>query len=343
MRASSLPAHFVAKPVQNAKTIDLSKLAANSVSEEVIVPGDVIEVAIAAGLGKEDSVELTTRVAEDGYAELPQIGRVRVSGQSLEVAESTISRTSVDRGVYRKPQVTVTMKQPKQVTVTVAGAVKKPGAYKLRPGSSDLLHALVSAGSITDAAGTNVEIRQPGQASIGETKAPLVASNNDAASGTQLVGYNPTIPPAAVQPAEFVNVSLTSLAGTSGDRYRLRDGAVVFVEERDPAPLSVGGLVKRPSRYPYPVGENLRLLDAINIAGGETSVVADKVYVIREVDAGGQWQRGVIQASIQNAKLNERENILLMPGDVVTVEKTAGTVFLDTLKEFGFNITGRAF
>lgn len=326
----------------NAQTVDLSKLATNTISEDTIVPGDVIEVAIAAGLGTDDTVELTTRVNEDGFAELPQIGRVSLAGLELETAESTIAQASVKEGVYRKPQVTVTMKQPKTVRVTVAGAVESPGTYELRPGSSDLLHALVVAGSLADDAGVNVEIRQPTANPFGKSKAPLVAENENS-DGTQLVGYNPAIPATPASSPELLKVDLAGLARGAGDRYRLRDGAVVFVEQRDPAPLSIGGLVNQPDRYDYPVGENLRLLDAINIAGGESNIAADKVYVIREVNREGRRERGVIEVSIKNAKHNDRENILLMPGDVVTVEKTPGTILLETIRTIGFNMSGRAF
>lgn len=342
LKPSSLPRHFAAKPTQNAKTIDLSNLATNTTSDETIVPGDVLEVAIAAGLGVKDTVELSTRVDERGYAELPIVGQVHLAGLELDAAESAISTRSIQAGVYVSPHVTVTMKQPKMLRVTVAGAVKEPGTYELRPGSSDLLHALVVAGSLDDDAGVNVEIRQPGLARPGRTAAPLIAEREDSdSSDVSQVGYEADATP--VSSSEPLKVNLASLERGSGDKYRLSDGAVVYVERRDPAPISIGGLVRKADRYEYPVGENLYLLDAISMAGGERSAVADKVFVIREVDRNGEKERGVIQVSLTKAKHDEVENILLMPGDVVTVEKTIGTVLLDTIQKVGFGVNAAVF
>lgn len=342
LRVSNLPRHFVAKKTQNAREVDLSRLASDTTSEDTLVPGDVIEVAIAAGLGADDSTELSTRVGDDGYADLPQIGRVYVAGMQLEGAESVIASQSVQAGVFREPHVTVTMKQPKLIRVTVAGAVEEPGTYELRPGSGNLLNALVVAGSLSDDAGVNVEIRQPGQAAVGGSRAPLVAGGPNG-QGHALVGYNPTIPATPASSPQLLKVNLASVARGTGNQYRLRDGAVVFVEQRDPAPISIGGLVNKPDRYEYPVGENLRLLDAVSMAGGESSLVADKIFVIREVDHEGKRQRAVIQASLADAKHDDRENMLLMPGDIVTVEKTPGTVILEAINTVGFGVSGRVF
>lgn len=342
LKPVSLPRHLVAKTTHNAKTIDLSQLASDTTSEEIIVPGDVLEVSIAAGLATKDTVEISTRVDEQGYAELPQIGKVNLSGLELDAAESTISTRSIQQGIYRAPHVTVTMKQPKMVRVTVTGAVDKPGTYELRPGSSDLLHALVVAGSLADDAGTNVEIRQPGVALPGKTTAPLVAGVENNGSGTELVNHE-VIDADPVSSSGLIKVDLTSLGRSRSTRQRLRDGAIVYVERRDPAPISIGGLVRRADRYDYPVGENLHLLDAISMAGGESNAVADKVFVIREVEHGGRHQREVIQVSLTKAKHNEIDNILLAPGDVVTVEKTVGTVLLEAVKSVGFGVSAGLF
>jgi hypothetical protein len=73
-------------------------------------------------------------------------------------------------------------------------------------------------------------------------------------------------------------------------------------------------------------------LDAIAMAGGTTSVVADKVFVIRQ--SAGMPQPAVIKVSIARAKRHGDENLLLSAGDLVSVESTVSTMTLDTVSKF---------
>ena len=95
-----------------------------------------------------------------------------------------------------------------------------------------------------------------------------------------------------------------------------------------------------PSRGAVPPGvvDSLALLDrlrvaireAISRAGGESSMLADKVLVRRRLPhLDGEK---VIQLSLSAMNRDTRHDLLLAPGDVVTVEETLGTVFLDVLK-----------
>ena len=86
------------------------------------------------------------------------------------------------------------------------------------------------------------------------------------------------------------------------------------------------------------------MLDAIALAGGSTSIVADKVYVIRPVK--GRPQPLVIQASMQRAKHDGQENLILMEGDLVSIEQTPATAVLDSMTKLfhlTFGVTGTNF
>ena len=61
--------------------------------------------------------------------------------------------------MFQKPHVTVTMKRQRKNAIMVIGAVKEPGLKELPRGSCSLLAALVSAGGLSEDAGTDVEIR----------------------------------------------------------------------------------------------------------------------------------------------------------------------------------------
>ncbi len=114
-----------------------------------------------------------------------------------------------------------------------------------------------------------------------------------------------------------------------------------MVERRDPKPIHVLGLVKKPDRYEFPVAEDLRLLDAIALASGTNNPLADKVYIIRNTPESEEPT--LIEASIKKAKRNGRADLRLAPGDIVSVEQTPTTSVYEAVRLIGFGVSGRAF
>ncbi|HID24264.1 MAG TPA: hypothetical protein EYP14_17930, partial [Planctomycetaceae bacterium] len=231
-RASTLPPELQAPPVENPQVVDLSRLAMTPPSSQLIDRGDVLEVTITAGLGKDDTFTFPVRVNENGEADLPFVGSVALAGLELEAAEAAIAAACIQQQLYRDPHVTVTMKQQRVNRVTVVGAVEKPGIYSLPRGSSDLLAALVAAGGLAEDAGTDIEIRQPSRAD------PMPNPVADAGrSGVVPAGYS--VSEAASSGARTLRVNLVSAAKAGSGGYYVPDGAVVMVERRDPQPIHV--------------------------------------------------------------------------------------------------------
>jgi len=329
----TMPAYLAAARRENAQTVDLSRLASLTVKSELIDRGDVIDVTISTGLNEKESYTQPVRIRDDGVADIPVVGPVHLAGLELAEAEAAITAASIQRNLYRRPYVTVTMRHQRVNRVTVVGAVKEPGVKAIPRGQCDLLAALVAAGGLSDNAGTNVEIRNP----IKEEGAPDPIAAND---------------PAAINPAghslpggsaggggvrrQSIRVDLVAATKAGTGNYVLEDGAVVMVEKRDPEPVHVVGLVHKPNRYELPVGENLRVIDAVALAGGLSSPVADDIVVIRKKPNSNETVR--IALKFSEAKRDERANLLLSPGDIVSVEQTPLTVFVDTLRliNFGF-------
>ncbi len=330
-RASSLPPELQAVPTANARTVDLSRFAIPATSSERIDRGDVLEVSISAGLGAEETVTFPVRVNDRGIANLPIIGSLELAGLELEGAEAAIAAACIHRGLYRSPHVTVTMKRQRINRVMVVGAVKEEGVYELPRGASDLLAAIVAAGGLADDAGTVVEIRDPRRGRRHRT---------DGESGTRdaiaMTGHSTEpLETAEESTPGVIRVDLAS-ATSRGESHYVDDGSVVIVERRDPQPLQVLGLVRKPGRYDYPVGHNLHVLDAIALAEGVSSPVADKIFVIRQKP--GQPNPAVIQVSLKRAKRQAGENILLMAGDIVSVEQTPATILMDAIRLINFGI-----
>jgi len=349
----TMPTHLLAGKRDNVQTLDLTRLARTSSNSDVIDRGDVIEVSISAGLDEKDTVTLPVRVNDRGIAELPEIGPVQLAGLEMEAAEATIVAACIERQLYRRPNVTVTMKRQRMNRVMVVGAVEKPDVYELPRGRSDLLAAIVAAGGLAKDAGTNVEIRNPKRQSGGRP-VPVASAPG---MGVETVGHsNPLFPTDATVGVDggngtdalpigdsngrmdSIKVDLVSATKTGGS-YQIEDGGVISIEKRDPEPLHVIGLVRKPDRYDFPIAEDLRVTDAVALAGGTSLALADKVFVVRRVPQSQTNETAVIQVSLRQAKRNSQANLRLEPGDVVSVENTPATVLYEAFNIIRFNVS----
>jgi polysaccharide export outer membrane protein len=342
IKARRMPARYQAAQVTNAKVADLSRLSMSTTPSSLIEPEDVVDITISSGLEEAGRITPTpVRVDNTGIATIALIGEVPLAGLEPFQAEQRIADAAVQRGLYRAPQVTVTMRKKAVNRVTVVGAVKEQGTKELPRGQSTLLAALMAAGSLDEKAGTIIEIRRhatPPLQQLTQSDEPdntFVESVNDDIQLTSAVEpagrsrprrfANPQPQPRAQRPAtETFTVDLATLDGTSDNDVTLQDGDVVRVETRDPTPISVIGLVKKPGQYEMPVGQPVHLLDAIALAGERSNPWADKIYITRHVT--GENEPVVIETSVAEAQHNNESNLRLSPGDVVSVEQTPRTV-----------------
>ena len=327
-RAASLPAELVAPHRENVEAIDLSRLNNLSVSSEMIDRGDVLELTMVTDFRDFTATTTPVRVGEDGRANIPLIGPVAVAGMEMADAEQAVAAAGIERGVFRTPYITLTMKRQRKNRVTVTGAVKEPGVYELPRGNSTLLAALVAAGGLVKEAGPDVEIRRPVGQSAGparQTPSPPQAGEN---GGPTLTSYQPE---AADSPA-VVRVNLVSATQQHTGGYYVDDGSSVSVGKRSLKPIQVLGLVDKPGQFEMPLNQDLYVMDALAMAGGRRTPVADRVIVLREVP--GRPEPARIVVSYDEAKHNGRANLRLAPGDVISVEDTPVTFLWDALRTF---------
>jgi polysaccharide export outer membrane protein len=326
--ARDLPGEFQASSVANPNNVDLSRLASFAVSSELIDCGDVLELTLVTGYGRLDTTTTPLRVGDDGAANVPLVGKVELAGLELEGAEQAIAAAGVHRGVFRNPHVTVTMKRPRVNKVTVLGAVEKPGVYELPRGSSALLAALVAAGGLSDEASTEVEIRRPQRGARPDGR-PIQQAPRE-----RFAGYVQGEP--VIRPASSVRIDLVSAAQEGRGGHYLDDGDVVMISKRDPKPIHVLGLVRKPGQYELPLRQEMHLLDAIAVAGGVDIPWAENVLIIRQVE--GRREPVQIKVKISEAKRDGASNLRLAAGDVVSVEQTPATVVYDVIRKFNVGL-----
>jgi len=325
--AANLPPALQAPPVTDVQTLDLSRLAGPAVPNDLIGPGDVIEVSIVAALSADAITNFPVHIGDDGTGVLSDIGPIRLAGLNRAEAERAIAAACVERGVFRQPTVTVTMKRQQVNNITVLGAVKNPGVYPLPRASSYLLPALVAAGGLADDA--------DGRVRIGSPTGPSRLAGGSGQAGLSGVQLASNAEGSESRPVSYVCLNLTEAAAHEAGGHYLADGSTVMVERRRPQPYQVIGLVKNPGEYEFRVGREERLIGAIARAGGVTQSLADKVRITRLAPDG---QEAVIEVSLERAKRHREENIRLQPGDVISVEHNAATIVLDTIKQFPFTV-----
>ncbi len=322
--AATCPGNLHAPGILNAQTVDLSRFCGPPTNNERIGCGDVLEVSLAAGLAKDAISVFPVRVDTSGRALLPEIGHLPLAGLELAGAEQMIAAACVHRGLYRQPQVTVTMKHQRVNRITVVGAVKEPGIHEIPREASHLMAAIVAAGGLDEDAGTKVEIRRPVSHSRLAGEMPSDANVQLASNTTGGGGRG----------VELVCLDLVkSVVERSSDNF-LDDGSVVRVERRNPDTVQVIGLVRKPGQYDFPVNHGLDVMGAIAMAGGMSQQLADKVYIVRDVPNEGE--SAIVEVSLRRAKRNAEENVQLAPGDVVSVEQTPITVLMDVIHKVGF-------
>ncbi|MBM3999909.1 MAG: hypothetical protein FJ297_10285 [Planctomycetes bacterium] len=327
-RAGALPAALMAVPAQGFRHVDLSRLATHVPDSNILQPGDLVKITVATGLEVEEPVLWNLRLGDDGAVHIPLIGPVAIAGLAPTEAERVIHDESVRRGKFVDPNVSVMMLEPRSHRVTVVGAVKKPGTYRLPATNSNILAALVAAEGLAEQAGTVIEVRHPApNSAFAGFGGPVPGFPN----GTGPVGAWATPAAAAAPFGRTDTIDLTIGPAIPGDT-RLEDGATVMVRPKESRFVFVNGLVRKPDRYELPDEQDLRLLDALALAGGRTMEIADEVKIVRQTSQGGE--PAVIIASVRDAKQNGAANLRLAPGDVLTVEETPTTFVIGTIREF---------
>lgn len=348
-RAAGLPNQYRAKSNPGDVSVNMARLTGAGYDNSLIGPDDMLEVTIMSGRNEEEPLPMVARVSKEGSVDVSPIGPVAVKNLDPAVASERIAQAAIERGIFVQPNITVEIKKKAVNHITVLGAVEKPGLHEVPRNSSDVVSALALAGGLTDEAGTEVEIVRQHVAKANTYTRFADNSAQQPRAGVEdgdvkLAAYNdlfPTGPPPAQakalanSPDEQIaqRIDLASLPNNySRDEFHLEDRDVVMVKPRKKRSIHVGGLVKEPGQFELPATEDLRLLDAIALAGGSSSLMADKVYIIRQV--AGKPKPVVILASMQKAKQDGKENLLMAEGDMISIEQTPITAVYDALGKF---------
>jgi polysaccharide export outer membrane protein len=332
-QARYLPNEFRSQAQKKSpQQINLAQAAAPGASEAVLAPGDLLAITVATGRKDEKAQPILTRVADDGSIDVPVIGPVPVAGMEAYEASQNIANLGIQRGMYRHPLVTVEIESKAVNRITVLGAVKEPGVHELPRGGSDLVSALAAAGGLEEEAGSVVEIIRQSTFGYAQAAAPDSADNGVQLAAYQQVGAaSSPRPNVATHLPQTLKIDLAESSSVPAD-LRLSDRDVVRIAPRPKEVIHVAGLVHKPGQFELPIDQDIHLLDAVALAGGRNSPVADKVFVLRHVE--NQAEPLVIQASLSKAKQFGAENLKIAAGDTISVEQTPATTVVEVLSKF---------
>lgn len=366
-QAASLPTAMRVAPNSAPGRIHLPNLATTAAGARDLSPGDLLDVRVLSGLEETTPDPQVLQVNRQGVIDVPMVGPVAVAGLEPPDASRAIAAAAVERGVYRRPNVTLEVRERATRQITVLGAVTEPGVHELPVSACDVLNAIAAAGGMTEEAGPEVEVMHqtarpqlaaatPG--GVVPAGAEVDAVGAAPAASTQAATPDGLSPSGVVQTVAYAGsagaagpvvekINLADSATHAAARQPLSDRDVVMVPPREKRVIHVTGLVRKPDQFELPLDQDIRVLDAIAMAGGLKSAVADKVFVIRQSaaqDAGGE--PAVIEVSISKAKRQGAENLILGAGDLVSVESNMATAMVDTVEKFfrvSLGLTSTAF
>lgn len=111
-----------------------------------IGPQDVVELAVF----QLPELNGRFRVNSQGNISLPLLGPIEAAGKTVPALEAEIT-TRLAEDYLQNPQVSLFIAEYTSQTVTIEGAVGKPGIYSLK-GQTSLLQAIVIAGGLAESA-----------------------------------------------------------------------------------------------------------------------------------------------------------------------------------------------
>lgn len=251
------------------------------------VPEDAYTInsgdSIAITVYSHPDLETKTIVTPDGYIGMMFIGQVKVSGLTLEQAAQLIEKKLAK--YIRNPKVGIAPFEIHSETVTIAGAVAKPGMYTISNGMR-LADLFAKAGG----AATRLFDGQ-------------VLDATDF-SKSVFLRHNQIIP---------LSFNEAIISGKAPHNIRLRKGDYIYIAPREESMVYLVGDVRKPYRLVW--NKNLGLLELLSQASWVNETRWSHVIILR----GGIVHPKMYKVDLDGILAGEKANVLLEAGDIVYV------------------------
>jgi len=207
------------------------------------------------------------RVSGTGTVDFPLLPEpVLVAGLTPRQAAQAIAQKCIAAGILTHPQFSVTIRESRLHSVTVAGAVKNPQIYPVF-GRISLLDILTLAGGVADDAGSIVTITR------GEDSRRVLAAEAGGAGGAEKsTSVPPTVTINLQQLLENGDPSL-NVNVYPGDRVTVQRAGIIFV---------LGAVNKAGGYLLSEAHQNMTVLKALAFAGDlKPTAKAKKTVILR--------------------------------------------------------------
>src|ERR1700676_1352407 len=286
---------FIVVPVFFALA-QISSLAAQVSQKAPTAPGTVIGpndgITIVA-LGADD-ISKTWRVSSTGELTLPLVGKIYVAGMTTEQVEQDL--TSRLKLFILAPQVTIYISEFRSETVTVEGAVEKPGRVQTE-GQKTLLDVLMMAGG-TKSPGPTVKVTRASR--NGNIPLPEVRRDLEGTSSSVELPVKDVLD-----------------ASTAAANLIMQPDDVVSVSTQQRL-VYILGEVNHAGAVELVTQDTVSIVQVLAAAGGMTKVAAPGRTTILRKDSEGRFSPAG-SVDLKKILAGRHEDKLLLAGDIVVV------------------------
>jgi len=273
-----------------------AKCGSNVRSTYLLGPDDQLEIS---GPELSEGAKKQVRIDGDGDVQVPLVGRVHVSGLTVQQTEQELNK--VLSKYIREPQVVVGVTEVRSQPISILGAVNAPGVHQVQ-GHKTLLEMLASAGGIRSDAGYSVRItRQLEWGCI-----PLPKTELDASGGFSVAELNLKKIMEAKNPEENIQIF-------PHDVISVPKAEMVYVI----------GEVKRSGGFVLGEHEAISVLQALSLAEGLNATAdARHARILRLIQDADQ--REELAVDVKDVLNGKKADIALRGNDILFIPGSTG-------------------
>jgi polysaccharide biosynthesis/export protein len=251
-------------------------------------PDDLLSVTVLEA----PDLSRPVRVSASGEISLPLIGVFQVANLTPRAIELLL-QDRLQKTYMRDPHVSVQVLEMQSHSISVMGAVNKPGTFQIR-GPRTLLEVLSLAGGVSADAGDQVIVTR-GNAAGGNSAAGLASAPSEQVQLKDLIKERKPTANILVFPNDLVKV--------------VPAGMVYIVGE-----------VNKPGAFPMSEHEKLTVLRALALGEGLTRTASkNSAVIIRTLETGSRVEVPVALNDMLKGKVPDVD---LQPRDIVFVHNS---------------------
>jgi polysaccharide export outer membrane protein len=251
-------------------------------------PGDKL---VVWALGAEELSDRPVTVADDGYVDLPMIGRVHAAGLTPDQLKAKIGDALLP--YVKAPKVSISVTDIRSQPVSIMGEVNRPGVYQVHGGET-LSEVLSQAEGTRADAGSLIHIsRRPDQQPL---QLPNTVVEADGASEVE------------IRTKDLLDGKLEGLTVAPHDVIKVSKSPIVYVI----------GEVHKPGGFAVGERDSLTVLEVVSMAEGlDRTAISQKCRLLRLNP--GSATRVDVPVDLKRILTGKKPDVQMQPDDILYV------------------------